>query len=219
MQRKLRSRQIAAAVFGVLAIVLIIVITKVDLGSVGREDEPTPTTNAPLFADTGGAVVTELQVTRLEDGAVLQGTVNDDASWTLVQAPAEPEPGMVVDHARIRQAVASLPDLLPTRQLSGIEAMAPYGLEEPVYLIQFRLSTGSDHQVYVGAANPTGSGYYVTTSETILATDVYLISKYSLDGVISLVDDPPYIEATPTPEPTATPEEIPAEEATATPEA
>jgi hypothetical protein len=64
----------------------------------------------------------------------------------------------------------------------------------PVYRITISLEDRQQINVYVGKATATGSGYYVRLGEK----DVSVVSKYNLDSILNLSQNPP-IKSTPTP--------------------
>jgi hypothetical protein len=67
------------------------------------------------------------------------------------------------------------------------------GLVVPSYRITIGLEDGQKIVVNVGKETTTGSGYYVLLGEK----GVYVVSKYSIDSIIELLQNPP-IKPTPT---------------------
>jgi hypothetical protein len=80
------------------------------------------------------------------------------------------------------------------------------GLEEPEYTLTLTFKDGLERTAEIGVITPTESGYYVRNP----AGDVVIISKFSLDTLLGLLSNPPYLETpTPSPVPTETPTALP----------
>ncbi|GAB4472461.1 MAG: hypothetical protein Kow00124_10540 [Anaerolineae bacterium] len=215
-----RARLIAMLVLLILVAALIAILRFTDLGGGDDADlTPTPEQAGALFPETALEVVTSFTVTDNEGGATFsarlaaldatptpEGTPEADAEeptepfWVIVEPPLDPQEG-VPDDTRLNSAAANLPGLTPLRSLSEVEALATYGLESPHYTLQFTTSGGGDYTLLVGDQSAVGSGYYVQVPGDPL---VYIISTYSLDPLILLLEAPPVI--TPQPEVTPTPE-------------
>ena len=73
------------------------------------------------------------------------------------------------------------------------------GLEMPAYTIAISLSSGEQKILEIGKGTVTGSGYYVQAGGK-----VFVVDKFNVDSLVSLIDNPPYN----TPTVTATPEEV-----------
>jgi hypothetical protein len=196
MQKNLRSRWIGLTVFALLTAALVLVITQVDLGG-EAEDDATPTPDLALFPGAESQVVIAIQVTNHETGQSLSASTEDGLTWAIDQAPEDADLSLPVDSIRISQAVIAIPGLTASRVLSAVEALAPYGLEDARYTVQARLSGGDEQTLYVGSANPTNSGYYVRVDEGTVVGEVYIVSTFSLDSVLDLVDNPPLVAPTP----------------------
>jgi hypothetical protein len=69
------------------------------------------------------------------------------------------------------------------------------GLNPPAYTISLEFSSNRQQVLEVGGLTPTSSGYYIQ-----LEGKVYVVSQYSIDAVVKLLQNPPYL-ATPTPVP------------------
>jgi hypothetical protein len=198
-----RNRLIGGLVL--LGVAAALITTFVLLGK--REEEPEVDTTADaetvdLFPDAVFAVVESFSVTDNETGQTFAASIGEDSSeWVIDEMPTEPDPALVVDSNQITSSLFSLPSMQSSRVLSEIEALAPFGLEEAHYTITFRVTSGSEHTIYVGSQNPTGTGYYVRLSEDIdLTQEVYLVDTYSLDSIIWFLGNPPLVEPTPEPE-------------------
>lgn len=205
-----RNRLIAGAIFLLLAAALIIISQRVDFGR-GRETDTLPAGLEPLFPEAQDQVAIAVRITDNEAGRTFAASSEDGETWVIEESPAEIDPALVVDNARLRRVLAGLPSLTPNRILSEIEALAPYGLDNVHYTVSFRVTSGGEYTFYVGSPNPTHTGYYARLTENVgLATEVYLLPSYTIDQLIDLLDNPPLVEPTstpePSPEPSATPE-------------
>lgn len=198
---KTRSRLIAAAAFAVVAAGLVALLVFGDLGS-DEGDDATPTAGVEmLFPEDLLEAVLALRVVDHESGEVVEATSDDGQTWTLEELPADAPDDLPPDNDRINSALFGLPGILPRRVLSGIEAMAPYGLDDPRYTLTYRLTSGEERTLYIGEESPTATGYYVRLVEDVSAgAAVYVIPTATLSSVIGFVDDPPLLYPTPTPE-------------------
>ncbi len=199
-----RNRLIAGLVFALLAVSLIVVALKV-LGDEGTESEaelvPTSEAAEPLFPDAEGKVVNFVQVVDNQTGQTFAAGTEDGFNWTVEQAPEGFDTAWPVDSTTITSAVVYLADLTPQRILDGVEALAPYGLDNVRYTVNFRVMDGGEFTLYVGSPNPTNTAYYVRLTETDNpASDIYLVAAYYMDQVIEFLTSPPLIQPSPTPE-------------------
>jgi len=169
---------------------------------------PTP---APLWEFEGGDV-TKITVTRGERTTAVERSGD---KW-YVTAPEEGE----ADSSRLDGLVYRVAEMKSTRAMAvgdgsaGLaEALAAFGLQEPEVRVTLVLSDGMTINVGVGAENPRHTARYVQKEGDPL---VYLVSIGDVDGLLRLVDEPPYPPMdtpapTPveTPDPTATPQPRP----------
>jgi hypothetical protein len=130
-------------------------------------------------------------------------------TWRVV----EPSPGDA-DILRVYD-VADQVAMMRSRILKG--DLADFGLTEPQAEVTLGLSDGDTVSFTIGDQNPNHTDYYVRKEND---PDIHLVAASSLNGLLDMVENPPY-PATPVPPPspvqTETPE-IPAETETPTPE-
>jgi hypothetical protein len=74
------------------------------------------------------------------------------------------------------------------------------GLESPEYTVTVKFKGGAERTVNVGVVTPSESGYYVQNAS---GGDVVIVSKSSLDALLTMLTTPPYLE-TLTPSPAVT---------------
>lgn len=70
------------------------------------------------------------------------------------------------------------------------------GLDIPEYTITIVFTNGVKRKAEIGVITPTESGYYVLNSDG----EVVIVSRSSVDSLLDLLNNPPYLE-TPTPSP------------------
>ncbi len=213
------KRLTIALFFLLIATAIFVLITKVDLGKIVKKEEGTATATpqTSLFPASVAGELTRAQVKDNASGDIF-ATEKKDGTWVILKAPKDSDTGLGVDQERINNALAMLPSLQPARTLSGIEALATYGLGDKAQYTITLIISGKEYTLTVGSKNPGASDYYVQLPGV---SDVYLISTYYLDPVIELLTKPPYIQPTPDPNatPSATPEVTPSAAPEATPSA
>jgi hypothetical protein len=135
--------------------------------------------------DIGGEVAS-LRVEHVGEKSI---ELQRDASgqWSLAGSTDS-----AIDSAAMDGIVGQLAALPLVSTLQNIPALQDLGLEPPSYRILVILQDGSQEVASVGKATPTGSGYYVLTSDR----GVYIANEFSLQSILDLVDNPPY-QATP----------------------
>jgi hypothetical protein len=124
---------------------------------------------------------------------------DENGQWTLSGSP-----NLAIDGAEMDGIAGQLAALPLVSTLQNIPELQDLGLDPPSYRILVVLRDGSQLVASVGKATPTGSGYYVLTSDR----RVYIANEFSLQPILDLIDNPPYLlpeELTPSPS-GATPE-------------
>jgi len=64
------------------------------------------------------------------------------------------------------------------------------GLSVPEYTLIIRFTSGVERKAEIGVITPTESGYYVRNADG----EIVIISKSSLDSLLGLLTNPPYLE-------------------------
>lgn len=202
-----RNTQIMLGVFALLLIVFLVVRNAAETGEGETEDLPTPVVPALLF-DFDPADVTGIRIENL-DGQAVQVRQEGEV-WLLVQPPA---PAEQTDLTRIENLVAALGALQLVTQADLEAPLNVVGLEFAPYLLTLTLADGTVHEVAIGDASVTGTGYYISVDGGL----PQLATKSVLDQFIGLLDSPPLLP-TPIPElPTETPAGDPGAAATSQP--
>jgi hypothetical protein len=157
----------------------------------------TPTGSAPdviLFPDY--ASITALRVDHA-GGQTIAAARDAQGQWQLQQPPAP------TNSAALEAAVNQLGQLMPQSSLLNPPTLQAMGLDAPAYRLQADYSDGRQIQMSVGKQSPVGNAYYVLLN----GKDIYVVSSYGLEMVLTLADNPP-VAATPTAD--ATPAGAPA---------
>lgn len=118
--------------------------------------------------------------------------VKDEAGqWTLTGSSAG-----ALDSAAMDSIISQLSTLPLVGTLQTIPELQDLGLSTPSYRILVVQKDGKQLTASVGKMTPTGSGYYVLSSDR----RVYIANEFSLKSILDLVENPPY-PPTPYPQP------------------
>jgi hypothetical protein len=71
-------------------------------------------------------------------------------------------------------------------------------LDDPEYRMDLKFTSGVERNVEVGVITPTESGYYVRVD----GGEIVIVSKYTLDSLFGLLNNPPYMPTETPPPPT-----------------
>jgi hypothetical protein len=120
----------------------------------------------------------------------------------------------------VTRAITDIAQLGTTRIITPTEeGLAPFGLDDPVYVVRLYNEEGEAAQLNVGDESFTGTTIYVQRGNEPI---VYLVNRFRLGSIREWFDDPP-LQTTPvkdfmsTPGGTAAPGATPAPESTITP--
>jgi hypothetical protein len=158
--------------------------------------EPTPTESSQLLFSFKSPIV-GLRISKPGVGIV---EMNKDSQgiWNLTTPPAD-----ATDTSQIDTAISQLLSLQVTTNLNLALNLDEVGLSVPSYRVTITLQDGTEEVMNVGKETPTKGNYYVQIGNR----GIFIVSKYSLDSFLKLVDTPPIL-ASPTPtEGTSTPVE------------
>ena len=154
--------------------------------------EPTLEVSYLFSAEQGTPTSIRIEAKSGEAVEVARGA---DNAWIIrepLEAPAEQG-----------AAEAAASQITTMRILDRVPDIEPeiVGLEEPAYVLTLGFDDGGKHSVDVGMLTPTESGYYARD----LAGNIVIISRSAVEALVSLLENPPYLEtpipAVPTPTP------------------
>jgi len=152
-----------------------------------------PTPGSMLGVGVEGGDLVGITVTKGEQTTAVE---REDGGWRM-SAPEEAE----ADSGRLDGVANRVAEMRFTRAMADVGDLSAFGLQEPEVQVTLVLSDGTTINLAVGAENPRRTARYVQKEGDPL---VYLVPTSNLEGLLRLVDEPPY-PPTPTPPP-GTPE-------------
>ena len=150
-----------------------------------------PTTEVSYLFTAEDGLPTSIRI-ESKSGDTVEVARNAENAWALI-LPRE----ATADQASAEAAASQVTTMQILDRLPDIDPEI-VGLKDPEYNIFVRFTSGVERNVKIGVITPTESGYYVqnTDGETVI------VSKSSVDALLGLLNNPPYLE-TPTPSPIA----------------
>jgi hypothetical protein len=150
-----------------------------------------PTTEVSYLFTAEDGLPTSIRI-ESKAGEAVEIARNAENAWVLI-LPSE----ATADQASAEAAASQVTTMQILDRLPDIDPEI-VGLTEPEYNIVVKFTSGVERNVKIGVITPTESGYYVqnTDGETVI------VSKSSVDALLGLLNNPPYLE-TPTPSPIA----------------
>ena len=151
---------------------------------------PTPTAKESSFLITkDNDTLTKVVVTDVQ-GNTFQMVRDAAGNWAITKPDSA-----VADQSKAEAAETQLFALSVLTTLETSPSPDVIGLNPPAYTISLEFSGNRQQVLEVGGLTPTSSGYYIQ-----LEGKVYVVSQYSIDAVVELLQNPPYL-VTPTPVP------------------
>jgi hypothetical protein len=132
--------------------------------------------------------VDTLRLVDRSDGGLLVVQRDPQSGWRMT-APRVDE----ADSGRIELALAWLLAPGVSQWLEDTSDLAAFGLEPPRAQFSVTLNDGSGRSIDVGRLDPTGSVYYVRLAGS---SEVAMVSRYGVDDLLALIEDPPLAPAT-----------------------
>ncbi|MCC6300036.1 MAG: DUF4340 domain-containing protein [Anaerolineales bacterium] len=132
-----------------------------------------------------------------KSGEIVEVAKNAEGAWGLIQpleASADPS---AAEAAASQIAALRIEDTIPALDLEIV------GLKDPAYTLTVAFGDVK-RKAEIGVLTPTENKYYALSP----TGEVVTIDKFSIDGLLKLLTNPPYLE-TPTPSPTATETSLP----------
>jgi hypothetical protein len=128
-------------------------------------------------------------------GETVEVERNAENAWALILPSEAPADQASVEAAASQITVIQILDRLPDISPQDV------GLDDPEYKMDFKFTSGVERNVEVGVVTPTESGYYVRVD----GGEVVIVSRYTLDSLLGLLNNPPYMptETPPLPTPEA----------------
>jgi len=132
-----------------------------------------------------------LRIEDLKAGKVVEVHRDPDLVWKLIQPEEQP-----ADAGRVEQAVTWVRSPNVTRVLTGERDLGPFGLADPATRVTLLLQDGTTRSFDVGAPTGIAGKTYV---KVVGGDDIQVVSGYSLEDVVGLLENPPVIPPTSTP--------------------
>ncbi|HEX9838765.1 MAG TPA: hypothetical protein VGA72_05435 [Anaerolineales bacterium] len=119
-----------------------------------------------------------------KNGETVEVARDADEAWALI-LPIE----ATADQAAAEAAASQVATL---RILDRVPDVDPeiVGLSIPEYTLVIRFTSGVERKAEIGVITPTESGYYVRNADG----EIVIVSKSSLDSLLGLLTNPPYLE-------------------------
>lgn len=119
-----------------------------------------------------------------KNGETVEVARDADEAWALIR-PIE----ATADQAAAEAAASQVATL---RILDRVPDVDPeiVGLSIPEYTLVIRFTSGVERKAEIGVITPTESGYYVRNADG----EIVIVSKSSLDSLLGLLTNPPYLE-------------------------
>jgi len=177
--------------------ILLVVFLGVLAGAIvwTRQSEPSSEEAVPTPEPLWSYEATQVDGLRIEDlhsGKVVEVRRDPELAWKLIQPDEGP-----ADAGRVEQAVTWVRQPEVSRVLSGQLDLLPFGLADPGTRVTLLLADGSTKAFDVGGAVGIGGKTYVRAGE---GDDIQVVSQYSLDDIVGLLENVPVLPPTSTPE-------------------
>src|SRR5687767_9045661 len=127
-----------------------------------------------------------------KSGDTVEVTRDAENAWVMTQ-PIEGKADQASAEAAASQvATMQIVDTVPDVDPDIV------GLTDPEYTLTIQFTSGVERKAEIGVITPTESGYYVLNADG----ETVIVSKSSLDALLGLLANPPYLETAlpPTPE-------------------
>ena len=141
-----------------------------------------------LFAAEDG-LPTSIQI-ESKAGDIVEVARDADNAWAVTQPIAAKADQASAEAAASQVTTMQILDTIPDIDPEIV------GLTDPEYSLTIKFTSGVERNVEIGVITPTESGYYVRDTNG----DTVIISRSSVDALLGLLTNPPYLE-TPTPSP------------------
>lgn len=156
----------------------------------------TPTPAEKPLLDIQAEAIRTLKIENAQGQVVTVERQADGTTWKIVQPQTE-----AADANKIEPAISSLVGLGALNPLETTVDLKVIGLESPADTITIGLSDGGQHVLLIGTETPITTGYYARLD----GGAPLVISKFSVDSVLGLLQNPPTLATSTTVPGTETP--------------
>lgn len=187
-----KSTGYALGILALLLIALGLMKYMPGLNSAATDQLPTAT-NSPTLLNLAGKSISAFIMSD-DQGRVLKAKLGDQGSW-FIEIPS----GCQFDSEQLSSYLSLIQTFKVLVSMETPPELTDVGLLSPTYQLVLTFNDGSTQNINIGSIVPTGSGYYVQVNNG----PVVVVSKSSIDSLFEIVST---VCATPTPEPSSTPE-------------
>jgi hypothetical protein len=178
-----RTTWVVLAVF-LLTLAVVLLLQRTGKLEYTADSTPSPTAASVFGLDTGSIKQVKVESSGIDSATF---THNSDGTWTTT-APT----GFNPDAAIVKEALDSISTWTVQNELQVAPPLDAVGLTNPDKLIVIQTDSGQEHTIQVGGLNPAQTGYYLLLD----GGAPFLISRYSVDPVLGLLDQ---LHVTPAP--------------------
>lgn len=160
-----------------LGILVVLVVLYVGLNQWNRskEEEQAKQEEQDTISLVDADELTGFQYT---NGETTLSFVKEEDTWYL-----KDDKDTSLNQDSVEEIADAIKNLTATRELESPDALSDYGLEEPVYTVQYT-ADGETKTIYIGnTSDPAGEEYYATTEEKdkVYTIDSELVSSMSFN--------------------------------------
>ena len=181
------------AVFG--ALLLYVLLVQKPKEKAAAEATPTPGLGGSVWTIPADQVAGVRVVDHAQDRSVAFSK-DGQGIWKVTEPEARE-----ADQQQASSSAAQFTSLFATTIITNATDLTVFGVLSPTYTLEVNLTDGSQRTAAVGDKAPTGSGYYLLPAGE---KNVMVVNSSSIDGLVALLDKPPYYVPTPTPAATST---------------
>lgn len=182
---------ILLGVFAALLLYVLLVQRPADEAKANATATPGVTTTGSVWGSLTADQVLSLRIEDRAGGRVVAfGRTSPSAAWEVTEPAAGP-----ADQLGAATNVGTLANLTYQNTLSSAGDLSSYGITTPTYAIEVKLADGSSVKCFIGAKTPVGQSYYVAKEGE---GTVMVVSSFSLESLLQLLDEPPYLKPTET---------------------
>ena len=152
------------------------------LGMFGEFEQPNSV--KPVFQIPTGEVILGLYLEDVAGRSLEIDRENPEVEWMFGSQDGD------VDQDRINQILYQIESLAINQELDSAIDFEMIGLIEPAYKLRISISNGGVFTLLIGNVTITNTSYYAQ----LTGSNPIVIDRYSLDGMINLLDNPPVLE-------------------------
>jgi hypothetical protein len=152
---------------------------------------PTPIPGSGALFKTTAEQITGVRIVDMAANRSVALSKDAQGNWQVTSPEARP-----ADSTQASGWASQFASVFVSTVITTAADFTPFGVLSPTYTLEVELVDGSSLRASVGDKNPTGSGYYVLRDGE---SNVVVVSLSAIDGLVALLNSPPYAAPTPTP--------------------